>query len=69
MVRGVSLTVRYPSGEQNGASDEEGRFRFIVPAESLTLRIEGQYLISREMLAVIRQRVNGAVYCDSSGNG
>jgi len=48
VVPGVLLTVRYPSGEQNGTSDEEGRFRFKVPLEPLTLRIEGQYIIGQE---------------------
>jgi hypothetical protein len=44
----VSLTVRYPSAEQKGVSDEDGRFRFIIPDGPLTLKVEGKYIITRE---------------------
>ncbi len=47
-VAGVSITVRYSSGEQRGISDAEGKFRFLVPEELLTIRIEGERLESFE---------------------
>lgn len=48
LVPGVSLSVRYSSGEQKGVSDEVGRFRFIVPGEPLTLRVEKKYIVTQE---------------------
>jgi hypothetical protein len=48
-VAGVCLTVRYSSGEQKTLSDEDGAFRFVVPAESLTVKIEGRYVVTQEI--------------------
>lgn len=47
-VRGISVTVRSAAGEQAAASDAEGRFRFTVPTEAVTLRIEGPYVVTQE---------------------
>src|SRR5438132_7878043 len=43
-VPGVSLTVRCAASEQKVVGDAEGNFRLLVPAETLTLKIEGKYV-------------------------
>ncbi|HLL71925.1 MAG TPA: TonB-dependent receptor [Pyrinomonadaceae bacterium] len=43
-VAGVSILVRYASGEQRIESDAEGNFRAVVPAETLSLRFFGKNL-------------------------
>ncbi|HYP02583.1 MAG TPA: TonB-dependent receptor [Pyrinomonadaceae bacterium] len=43
-VAGVSILVRYASGEQRIESDAEGNFRAVVPAETLSLRFFGKKL-------------------------
>jgi hypothetical protein len=47
-VKGVSVTARYPAGEQRTVSDEDGAFRLTAPDEPLTLVIEGKQIITRE---------------------
>jgi outer membrane receptor protein involved in Fe transport len=43
-VAGVSILVRYASGEQRIESDAEGNFRAVVPAVTLSLRFFGKKL-------------------------
>ncbi len=44
----ISLTVRYSSGEMKSLSDENGRFRFIVPDGPLMLKVEGKNITPTE---------------------
>jgi len=39
---GVTIVVRYLSGEQEGESDAEGNFRLVVPNEPLTVQFSGK---------------------------
>lgn len=47
-VAAASITVRYPSGQQQGTTDQDGTFRFVVPKEPIALRVEGKYIVAQE---------------------
>ncbi len=42
-VAGATVIIRSASAEQKMVSDADGNFRFTVPAEPLTIRVEGKY--------------------------
>jgi hypothetical protein len=47
-VGGVTVTVRYPSGEQTAVSDADGQFSFSLPPEPVTLSVTGKNLQPHE---------------------
>jgi hypothetical protein len=47
-VAGASITLRYSSGQQQAASDQDGAFRFVVPKGAISLRVEGKYIVTLE---------------------
>src|SRR3954465_812092 len=53
VVPGVSVLIRYPSGEQRVVSDASGRFNAIVPYEPVSLRFFGKKiaLVSKSLAA------------------
>lgn len=56
---GVTVIVRYSSGEQKTLSDAEGEFRFVVPKEPLTLRVEGNNTAPVEKLFASGDQTEG----------
>jgi TonB dependent receptor/TonB-dependent Receptor Plug Domain len=48
-VNGVSVTVLSSSGPQTMTCDPDGKFQFLVPAGTLTLRVEGKFVVTREV--------------------
>ncbi|HKP85129.1 MAG TPA: TonB-dependent receptor, partial [Blastocatellia bacterium] len=58
-VKGVSVTARYPSGEQKTVSDEDGAFRMTVPDVPITLIIEGKQVVTKERAINAGERGEG----------
>lgn len=47
-VENVTVIIRWASGEQKTVTDRDGNFRFTVPREPITLRVEGRYVAPLE---------------------
>ena len=48
-VNGVSVTVLSSSGPQTAMCGSDGRFQFVVPPGTLTLRVEGKFVVTHEV--------------------
>jgi outer membrane receptor protein involved in Fe transport len=47
-VEGARIIVRHGAGEQQAVSDAEGKFSLRLPEGTLTLRVEGKYIVPSE---------------------